>query len=399
MRQPSVLIAVLSVIALAGCHFNDRQPQAQPVATATKTKDDYNRPLAPGEAALREVDIATMPDAPLGAEDRTRLLAAIAHSLAYLATGQASSQYPISGISKDQVVRSLQVLTQLVQGARDEADFNRQLKRRFRALMSVGCDRRGTVLFSGYYTPILDASLTPTATFRYPVYQSPGDLIKATDQDHPASQRLPSGETRPYPTRAELEGSGALKGHELVYFQDPFDAYVVEVQGSAKIRLPNGEQQDIGFADTNGHPYHAIAKDLLAEGKIRAADLALVRDFFHAHPGELAGYLARNPRVVFLRRTNGGPFGNLGQAVTTDVTVATDKSIFPPGAACLAATTIASPPGQQPAAAGLRLDQDRGGAIRAAGRCDLYMGVGEAAGARAGTQFAEGRLYYLLLRD
>ena len=402
MRFQPAAIVLSSLLLLCGCHFGNRQqPPPQPVAKPGKTMDDYNRPLAPGESALEAVDIATMPDIPLRPEDRARLLSGIEHSLAWLAIPASSHRYPVAGISKDQVVRSLQALSQMIRDARSEQDFNRDLKRRFRALMSVGCDRRGTVLFTGYYTPIFDASLTPTGEFRYPVYKRPDDLISSTSADAPAQQQQPGGVTRPYPSRNELTVSHALAGRELVYFRDPYEAYVVEVQGSAKVRLGSGQLMDIGFNGTNGLPYHPIAQDLVSEGKIRAVDLSLatVRAYFHAHPDELAGYTARNPRVVFFSRTTGGPFGSLGQSVTRDVTVATDKSIFPPGAACLAATSIAQQPGELGAQAALRLDQDTGGAIRAPGRCDLYMGEGDAAERRAGSQFAEGRLYYLLLRD
>jgi membrane-bound lytic murein transglycosylase A len=399
---PAVALLAPTFLLLCGCHFGNRDQPPAPVAKPGKTMDDYNRPLAPGESALMPVDIATMPDIPLRPEDRAGLLAAIEHSLTWLGLPVSSHKYPVSGISKDQVVRSLQALSQLARDAHDEQEFNREIKRRFRALMSVGCDRRGTVLFTGYYTPIFDASLTATAEFRYPVYKRPDDLLSATSQDQPSLQQQPGGVTRPYPTRNELETSHALNGHELVYFRDPYEAYVVEVQGSAKVRLNGGQMMDIGFNGTNGQPYHPIAQDLVTEGKIKAADLSLatVRAYFHAHPAELPGYTARNPRVIFFSRTSGGPFGSLGQAVTRDITVATDKSIFPPGAPCLAATAIATQPGDRGSAtAGLRLDQDTGGAIRAPGRCDLYMGEGDAAERRAGSQFAEGRLYYLILRE
>jgi membrane-bound lytic murein transglycosylase A len=395
------LIASLAFGA-AGCQWRKAKKPVEQKPVAAK---DYNKPLGAGERALVDVDINTLPNLSLANEDRARLQQAIAHSLAYLnspsqGVTSANRRYPVGSVTKDQVVQSLIALRELLETTSDEAQFNASLRSRFRALMSVGCDDRGTVLFTGYFTPILKASRTQSGTYRYPIYKVPTDFIKpATDRDV-AQQRMPDGSTRPYPTRAELEASGALKGLELLWFSEPYDPYVVEVQGSAKATLPDGTLVEVGVGGINGHPYHPIAQDLVTEGKIRKEDLSLatVRAYFRAHPDELSTYTNRNPRFVFFTQSKGGPYGSLGRPVTSDVTVATDKSIFPPGAACLAVTTAADLSGRPGNYAGLRLDQDAGGGIRAAGRCDLYMGQGDAAEHRAGNQYAEGKLYYLLLK-
>jgi membrane-bound lytic murein transglycosylase A len=400
-----LLVPLIALIAIgsAGCQWRKakKPAAAQPVAAK-----DYNKPLGAGEQALVEVDINSLPSLTLANEDRAQLQQAIHHSLGYLNSPSmiatsANRRYPVGSITKDQVVRSLHALKELLESTSDEAQFNAALKSRFRALMSVGCDSQGTVLFTGYFTPILKASRAPSATYRYPIYKVPADFIKGADEKDVAQQRLPDGSTRPYPTRAELEASGALKGLELLYFSEPYDPYVVEVQGSAKATLPDGTLVEVGVGGINGHPYHPIAQDLVNEGKIRKEELSLatVRAYFSAHPDELTQYTNRNPRFVFFKESKGGPYGSLGRPVTTDVSVATDKSIFPPGAACLAITNAANASGRGGSYAGLRLDQDSGGGIRAAGRCDLYMGQGDAAERRAGNQYAEGRLYYLLLKE
>ncbi len=396
------LIALLA-IGSSGCQMRGAKKPQAPQPKATK---DYNKPLGAGEQALVEVDINSLPALSLTNEDRAQLQQAINHSLSYLnsqsqGTTSANRRYPVGSITKDQVTRSLHALTELLQNTSDEAQFNAALKSRFRALMSVGCDSQGTVLFTGYFTPILKASRTPTSVYRYPIYKVPADFIKGADEKDLAQQRLSDGATRPYPTRAELEASGALKGLELLYFSEPYDPYVVEVQGSAKATLPDGSLVEVGVGGINGHQYHPIAQDLVTEGKIRKEELSLatVRAYFSAHPDELTQYTNRNPRFVFFKESKGGPYGSLGRPVTTDVSVATDKSIFPPGAACLAITNATGNTGRGGSYAGLRLDQDSGGGIRAAGRCDLYMGQGDGAERRAGNQYAEGRLYYLLLKE
>jgi membrane-bound lytic murein transglycosylase A len=396
----NVLLAIiipLFLLSSTGCWRGQKKaPPVKPVVAK-----DYNRPLAPGENALVEVDIANVPDLTLTSDDRVKLQQAIAHSLKYLGTGSSSLKYPVNDISKDRVVRSLHALSELLQNTTDSPQFNAALKSRFSAFMSVGFDRKGGVLFTGYYTPIFNASTTPDATFRFPIYKRPADLVNSANQDDIAMRRLPDGSMVPYSTRAELETSGELRGQELIYFADPYEAYIVEVQGSAKVTLPNGSMMEVGFNGTNNHPYHPIAMDLVNEGKLRKEDLNLanVRKYFQENPQDLVTYRQRNPRFIFFSQVKGGPFGSLGQPVTTDVSVATDKSIFPPGAACLVDTTAATTNGRQGTYAALRLDQDTGGAIRAAGRCDLYMGEGDGAEQRAGNQFAEGKLYYLLLKE
>ncbi len=385
-----VALVALVAIAASGCRWGRAKPQPPPPRST-----DYNAPLPAGAVALTEVPIERLPTVAFDPSSRRALRAAIAQSLSWLATPSADKAYarPIAGITKEQVARGLTRLDELVATAVDEASFNAAIKTRFRAFMSVGCDQKGTVLFTGYYTPIFAASLTQDATYRYPLYRRPKDLVNAATPDAIAGRRMADGTIQPYPARTEIVSSGMLAGNELVWLANPVEAYIVEVQGSARLRLPSGEIIEVGYDGTNNHPYHGIMLDLVNEGKIARSDLNLasMRRYFAEHPDELPRYTARNPRFVFFTRTSGGPFGSLGRPVTADVSVATDKSIFPPAAAVVSALT-AGP-------ANLRLDQDTGGGIRAAGRCDLYMGIGEEAERRAGAQFAEGRLYYLIARD
>ncbi|MFM2091465.1 MAG: hypothetical protein RLZZ127_1954 [Planctomycetota bacterium] len=364
-------------------------------------KKDYARQLGAGELALRKVDINAIPAITTTPQSRAELRRAIAHSLAYLATPSARTRYAtgIGGVSLAEVEGGLRTMDDLLQSYPEDAALDREFRARFEAYASVGWDDEGTVLFTGYYTPIYEASPVQTDRFRYPVYKRPADL--GPNSDPGVAQTTPVRSTvtgEQFPDAATLEESGRLKGTELVWFDDPWKAYVVRVQGSAKIRLPDGSLKDIGYDGTNGHPYKSVPLELVKDGKITAEQISMptLMAYFKTHPDEVPAYVRRNPRMVFFKYTDGGPFGSIGKPVTADVTIATDKAIFPPGALTFVHTKVHQ--GGPVPYASLRVDQDTGGAIRAPGKCDLYMGVGEGAETRAGDQYYEGKLFYLVAK-
>ena len=363
-------------------------------------KKNYTRQLETGQRALVEVDASRLPALVVTPADREHVRRALEQSLAFIAKPGSARFYPIGGITRDQVQASVTALRDLLATPISDAELNAAIHTRFRVLMSVGCDDQGTVLFTGYCTPIYDGRLTRDARFRFPLYQRPADLVSGPG-DQIAQRRLPDGSLVPYPATEELLRSGVLTGRELVWFSDPFEAYIVQVQGSGKVRLDSGEIIDVGYDGTNNHKYQSIAEELIAAGKVKREELSLsaMRAYFRSHPEEVPVYAAKNPRFIFFTRTKGGPFGSLGQQVTTDVTIATDKTIFPPAAPAIVQTSTYDLSGAQTAYAALRVDQDSGGAIRAPGRCDLYMGEGDSAERRAGFQLAEGKLFYLILRE
>jgi membrane-bound lytic murein transglycosylase A len=214
---------------------------------------------------------------------------------------------------------------------------------------------------------------------------------------------MPDGQIRPYPSRTEIENSRMLKGKELVWLSDPFEAYIAHVQGSAKLRLPDGKLITIGYDANNGYEYRSVAQELVRDGRISGdkISLSVMMDYFKEHPEQVNMYVRRNPRFVFFRKEEGPPLGSLNEPVTAMRTIATDKSIFPRAALAFITTTLPQTIGSSVvnrSYSGFALDQDTGGAIRAPGRCDVYMGEGDIAGKLAGQTYQEGRLYYLFLK-
>jgi len=393
MKSNSVVAFVVLAVAIAGCRTQVRQ-----------TKIPYDRPLPPGQQALRKItDPAQIPDFTLACLDLTDLRTAIEHSLNYLSKPSSQQFYPCGEITHRRAVESLRLFARLLDSGLRGKQLNDAIRQQFDVYMSVGCDDRGTVLFTGYYTPIFDGSLERTERFTYPLYKQPEDLVKGLDGEI-LGRRLPDGQIVPYPPRAVIESSGMLRGKELVWLADPFEVYITHVQGSAKIRLPDGQLITVGYAANNGHEYRSIGQEMVRDGLIRPDQLSLssMIAYFRKHPDQIERYVSRNPRFVFFKLEDGPPRGSLNEPVTPLRTIATDKSIFPRG--CLAYITTSLPRWSggsvvQGLYSGFVLDQDTGGAIRAPGRCDVYMGQGDQAGQLAGQMYQEGRLYYLFIKD
>lgn len=366
-------------------------------------KKDYSRKLPPGQYALRKItDPARRPALALTDHHRPRLLEGVKRSLHYLAKPSSKSAFPKAGIRHDQVVASLTAFRDLLASDSSSAEVCAEVARRFDVYTSVGCDDAGTVLFTGYYTPIFQASKTRTAEFQHPLHRLPANHVKNPVTGETLGLRGEDGRVDPrYPGRGALLSQNMLEGLELVYLRRAFEAYIIGVQGSAILEMRDGSRFEVGYAGTNGHPYQSLGRAMVAAGKLKEEELNLRRmiAYFEAHPDEFEELAAQNSRYVFFQESAGGPFGCLNEKVEAMTSLATDKSIFPRGALCFLSAELPGEYAGSGAYSGFALDQDAGGAIQAPGRCDVFMGIGEGAGRRAGRTLAEGRLYYLILKD
>jgi membrane-bound lytic murein transglycosylase A len=388
---PLVILTAIVFFTLAGCQ--KRTPAVLTVHPLSPSVKDYYRPLPPGESALRKItDPVQIPDYTGACSDTESLREAISNSLHYLAKPSSRKFYPYGEITYEQAVRSLQELDKLFASGLPTQRMNEILREEFDTYISVGCDDQGTVLFTGYYTPIFDGSTVRTGRFQYPLYKPPPGLEKGADGTI-LGQRGTDGRLRPCPSREDMEKSGILAGNELAWLGDPFEVYIAHVQGSVKIRMPDGQIETIGYAAHNGWEYRSIVPKMIADGKLSAknTNLRAMIDYFKLHPGEVDMYVNINPRYVFFGSQKTEPRGSLNEPVIPFRSIATDKGIYPRAMFAFAAVDLERP-------VGFVLDQDTGGAIRAAGRCDVYMGVGDQAGELAGGTFREGRLYYLFVK-
>ncbi len=332
--------------------------------------------------------------------DKWSLIRAISYSLRYLDTPKAAevyNNYPVPGITRDRVRRSLIRFKELLKTAKTPEAFQQAVQKEFVVYQSVGHDNQGTVHFTGYFEPVYTASRQRTSEYRYPLYREPKDF---------------ENWQKPHPTRLELEGKDGLgtnsiiKGNELIWMRDRLEAYLVHVQGSARLKLTNGKTITVGYDSSTDYPYVSIGKEVVNDGIFALNELTLPRlmDYLNKNPQQLSNYLPRNNRFIFFRETGGQPpQGNLSVPVTAERSIATDKSIMPPGALALIKTPIpyVTKTGEMETKLVSRyvLDQDTGSAIKGPGRVDIFMGTGKEAGDRAGLISNNGQLYYLLLRN
>jgi len=394
----AVAVTVLAAVLLSGCHKKPIGTLSEPIPAPPQ----YSRPLPEGQLALRRItDPAEIPDFTAACADLTNLREALARSINYMSKPSSQRYFPYGQITHEHALASLKAFAAMLDSGMSPSAMNAAMRDRFDVYTSVGWDGSGTVLFTGYYTPIFDASPAPTGRFRHPLYKEPPGLVKG-EEGTILGIRGSGGQLSRCPARRELEGSSLLKGCELAYLADPFEAYVAQVQGSARLRLPDGRMITVGYSANNGYEYNSVAMELVKDGKIARESLSLqaMMDYFRAHPDEVEEYVSRNPRFVFFSVTDGDPRGSLNEPVSVLRTIATDKSVFP--RACLAFVSTQLPRRSDGAVLrpyrGFALDQDSGGAIRAAGRCDVYMGIGQEAADLAGRTQQEGRLYYLFLK-
>ncbi|MEH1911181.1 MAG: murein transglycosylase A [Nostoc sp.] len=333
--------------------------------------------------------------------DRNALLAAIDNSLLYLTKSDAIAayqNYPVKEITLNRVRRSLVRFRQLVVSSKSAAQLQASVRREFVFYQSVGNDGKGAVKFTAYYEPVYTASRVRTAIYKYPVYRLPPDF---------------SQWPKPHPKRIDLEGKDGLQGNksklrglELLWFRDRLDAYMVHIQGSAQIKLTNGKTTSIGYAGGTDYPWTSIGKELAKDGKLPLNGLTLPRmiAYFRQKPQELNNYLPRWERFIFFQETGGtAATGSIHVPVTAERSIATDKSLMPPGALALIYNSFPYPASrgklENRTVSRFVLDQDTGSAIKGPGRVDYFMGSGKLAGDRAGITGGNGSLYYLLLKE
>ncbi len=343
--------------------------------------------------------------------DRASLAEAVRSSLAYYA--RLPGDRPV-GFGADQVTvagmrGALEELVGFLATDPSPAALRAEISRRFVAYRSTA---PADVLYTGYYVPTLAAREVRDDRFRHPILGRPPDLVTVSLRDFAVDAgspgqivgRVDAGRLVPYYTRAQINGGVVAASPILAWVEDPVALFFLQIQGSGTLLMPDGARRTIGFAASNGHPYVSIGKLLIDEGQLTpdTASMDGIRRWCADHPGERDRVLDSNPRYVFFRPLDGPAVGSLGVPLIGGRSIATDPSIYPPGALAFVrlhpgggAVGTASP--ERPFAR-LMLNQDSGAAIQGPARVDLFFGEGTEAEPRAGRMKARGELYFLAPR-
>lgn len=242
--------------------------------------------------------------------------------------------------------------------------------------------------FTGYYEPEMQGSLKPTKRFRAPLLAFPKGPIPD-----------------PFPDRDAIEaGAFAGQGLELVWL-DPIDAFFVHIQGSSRVRLPNGEAIRVNFAGRNGYPFTPLGRVLVERGVMtrEQASMQSIRSWLSANPKEAPGLMRANRSYIFFRLDEGradheGPIGAQGVPVTGGRSLAVDDTMWPYGLPVFMDVPLPDAHGKVKPVRRLMIAQDTGAAIRGTARADIFIGTGHTAGQIAGRIRNDGRFIVLVPR-
>lgn len=288
-------------------------------------------------------------------------------------------------------------------GEREAAAF---FELNFEPYQVVNADESTSGMVTGYYEPLLFGSRRRTHRYRYPLYAAPPDLLTIDlstvypELKHRRLRgRLEGNRVVPYAARGEIEQDPApLKGHELVWVDDPVDAFFLHIQGSGQVQLENAERLRLGYADQNGHPFRSLGALLIRRGELapERASMQGIKDWARRNPRKVREFMNANPSYVFFRelpRDLPGPIGSLGVPLTAERSIAVDPRVVPLGVPVYLATTW---PNTADPLQRLMVAQDTGGAIAGGVRADFFWGFGDPAGALAGKMRQAGRMWVLL---
>ena len=311
--------------------------------------------------------------------DRESLKQAIVSNLSYLEGIDKATGFNYAGrvVQADEMIRTQKTLLQVVDSVESKEMLGIIMEHMFEWYKASGVDGKGTVVFTGYYIPEVEGSLSPSDKYRYPLYRPQEGLEKDVQ----------------YYTRAEIDGKKILegKGLEIAWLADPVEAYFLHIQGSGIIRIPDGTNVGVHYAGNNGRSYVSIGKLMIEQGIIRPEEGSLggLKRYFHDHTDKIDEILFQNPRYIFFKIDNAPATGSLSVPLTPGHSIATDPALFPRGGLSFIKTVSpeVDPSGRVTGWKDIKrfvVNQDEGGAIKGPGRVDLFWGAGSEAGFTAG---------------
>ena len=287
----------------------------------------------------------------------------------------------------------------------DSATARAFFEENFKAHQIYGKYGKPQGLITGYYEPLLNGSRVKTDQYAYPLYGPPEQMltIELADQ-YPKLKgmrlrgRLDGNKVVPFYSREKIDGEQQpLAGQEILWIDDPFGSFFLQIQGSGRVKLEDGTVLGVNYANQNGHPYFAIGKKLVEIEALAIEDVSLftIKAWLIANPDKADDVLNTNPSYVFFTLRDDAEeaaTGSLNVPLTAERSLAVDKNVIPLGTPVWLETTL--PDGSRYER--LMFAQDTGGAIRGPVRADVFFGAGSRAETLAGEMKQSGRLFALL---
>jgi membrane-bound lytic murein transglycosylase A len=314
------------------------------------------------------------------------------------------------------MIRSLETFKAFIQTNPSTKDLNKWIKKNFVVYKSTG-NHNGEVLFTGYFEPVYPGSLEPDSEFPYPLYSRPENLLqinlslfsKKYNGHKPLMAKFNKSKKRlePYYTRKEIVAQTNFHktAKPIVWLKSRVDRFFLEIQGSGRIDLGNGEIMRVHYAAANGRPYTSIGKYLINKNEIPREEMSMqaIRQWLDRHPDRIDEVLSQNRSYVFFKKETDGPYGSLGVKLTAFRSLATDLKLFPRGSLCFIETQLPNKNSINPEKEWKKrsffvLNQDTGGAIKGQARADLFCGNGDYAELAAGYMQHYGQLFFLVLK-
>ena len=379
MRGALRALALSSALLLAACATRRPEPPVPAPPAPAPTPTPTPPPPPPPPATARELGVALSSPVALNPAEARRALDAFRLSCPVLVRRQDQSGLTIPSDWHP-----------LCSEARSVTDAAAFFWHRF-DWVRVGT---GEAFATGYYEPEIRGSRTRQPGYEIPIYAKPDDLVRCYGPQGTGRGRVDhEGYCVLHYTRAEIE-DGALQGRnlEIGWAADPIELFFLQIQGSGRLLLPDGQVMRIGYADQNGREYVAIGRLLRDRGILPpgGANMDAIIAWMRSQPDGGRALMLENPSYIFFRELTGpGPLGALNVPVSERASVAADPKFVPLGAPVFLTF-------DRREASGLWVAQDTGGAIKGANRFDTFWGAGETARVTAGGMSAKGQALLLL---
>jgi membrane-bound lytic murein transglycosylase A len=362
-------------------------------------------PAEVGGARLEPVALSTLPG--WRDDDHAAALATFLRSCAVIGAAESGVR-PALAASRALAAVCRAALTHPPRGS---AEARRFFEEHFNAFRVVPKDGAG--FLTGYFEPEYSGRLTQDAVYSAPILARPDDLvtlqpgerIAGLDPELSAARRTASG-LEPYPDRAAIEDGTLGASAKALAWLDPIDAYFAHVQGSVRVRLKNGQVRRFAYAGRNGRPYRSLGKMVVEETGLPPAQLTAPQliAWLRANPADARRLMRENPSYIFFRPASEldpaeGPLGGSSVQLVPGRSIAIDRTLWPYGLPFWIDATLPGPGNKDEHFRRLTIAQDTGSAIRGPARADIFVGMGPAAGERAGLFRHAGSFVVLLPKE